>query len=96
MDLGFPRRFFHRSSSCHIMREYKLVVLGSGGVGKSALVSLEINLQVDHVMSPSLDSLTRFPIACWFLVVDDPSLVGDPKFAIIPIWMRERRSTENQ
>ena len=26
-------------SSVHKMREYKLVVLGSGGVGKSALVS---------------------------------------------------------
>ena len=29
------------------MREYKLVVLGSGGVGKSALVS--ISLEVGHL-----------------------------------------------
>jgi CO dehydrogenase nickel-insertion accessory protein CooC1 len=31
------------------MREYKLVVLGSGGVGKSALVSLQAALTCAHL-----------------------------------------------
>ena len=33
------------------MREYKLVVLGSGGVGKSALVSIVTKLYVYNIIS---------------------------------------------
>ena len=40
------------------MREYKLVVLGSGGVGKSALVSLTLIMLIIHV-KPDVCKLWR-------------------------------------
>lgn len=48
------------------MREYKLVVLGSGGVGKSALVRENAYTNLLHMMIIFFESLkTRTNIHCY-------------------------------
>lgn len=52
------------------MREYKLVVLGSGGVGKSALVSAHLS-KSDKIYQ---NILYGFVSSCFFLIISDCSI----------------------
>ncbi|KAK1331540.1 hypothetical protein QTO34_009497 [Cnephaeus nilssonii] len=51
-----------RISSAHTMREYKLVVLGSGGVGTSALTVQFVQGNFDEKYDPTVEDFYRKPV----------------------------------